>query len=66
MQTSRPPKLVHDDKEGASEVVEDARDLQAQQSLPLPMLNQNVTRRMILFSLFISLAGWVFNFDLGE
>lgn len=66
MQTGRPPTSIHDDEKGASEVLEDARELQAQQSLPHPMLNQGVTRRMILFSLFISLAGWVFNFDLGE
>lgn len=29
-------------------------------------VHQNVTSRMIVFSMFIALIGWVFNFDLSE
>lgn len=29
-------------------------------------VHQGVTSRMIVFSIFISLIGWVFNFDLSE
>jgi hypothetical protein len=32
----------------------------------LEPIRQNVTKQMVLFSLFIGLIGWVFNFDLGE
>lgn len=38
-----------------------------EESVPIHMHSQQkVTRQMILFSSFIALAGWIFNFDLGK
>ncbi len=33
---------------------------------PRVLSGQRATKEMILFSIYIALAGWIFNFDLGN
>ena len=65
-QDGLPTRSNNDDEKGASQVLEHARDPLNQQSVTQTLAIQGVTKGMIFFSLFISLAGWIFNFDLGE
>lgn len=35
-------------------------------AVPAPAAAQKATKQMIFFSIYIALAGWIFNFDLGN